>query len=1508
MTLPFNRSLWTAARLLAALPPLLLLIFAVLLLRREFQRARPEIVRLVSSEISSATGVEIAFSSADTSVPGRLKAEDVVLTRAGFGEIGRARSVTVRYDLAALLRDPQNASAHVTSLFLERPELSIERRRDGTISIVEAFRPPRPRPKGKPFRGIVRVTDGRLRYIDRRPPSGVSSSLEVGADGVDGTLDFRSGKGAYCTARLRRTGVSGRIRLTAAFDYRRRVALSVRAEALSLPFVSRFLLPPRTPPVTAGTADGSLLVTHQASATHLWADGRVRGAELRLPGPLPRVTGITGNVTLADRDLLVFDGSGQAAGSPWRVSATLGPFARPQVAVEASSPAADYASALRLLPRGSLPQGLTVRGRGPVRLRLTGPAGNPSLEGEARVPEMTWRGNRAGGLKAAFRLAEGALFLQAGGRVEGGEAQVRLAADVSGRRTGGLQAVFRNVRIAGLMQAAGYRGVDGSASGWAAMRWSGASLDGRFSLDVDRPRVSGLEASSLRAAGRVTGRRLVLDSLLVSTRTGFVTASGSIGPDGQADLTAAVVGMPLNELLGPRTPPGLSGILDARGRISGPLSDPAFQGAVQAMDLRWEGLELDGATARVAASRGALEILEARVYRGTSEVVLSGRVRDPLLASRSLDLSAAVSSLDLAQLAGYVPALEGIGGRVSGKVEAIRGMWPDLRASFDLRAEDLDVAGLTVPLATARGTYDAGRLELAEFTARRGEAVAGASGTLEETGRLDFAFRVDDLDVAEALAAAGRRGIPAGGRVGIQGRLEGSLSAPEVHARVSSRDLQVAARNVELDDCDLVWSGGELTLRDGSLRAAGGRILIERAVVSTENGGGGLSGLVLRLGGERDGEEPVDAAEMLAIARGVALSPGIEGPAARALLQLPERVQGRLTGRIRIGREKGAFFGEMELASPGISVLGADLGRAELSASAGPAGYTVHRLRLEDGEMLIVASGSLDPEGRLKADVEGYNVDLARFPQALQVSASPGSADFSFTAAGTLESPEVEGSVLISDAEVAGYRLDRISTGRMTFREDTVEVREGSIAMGQNAVRISGSIPFSIRDLSFRDGGPVSLEARLVNPQMELLSLVIPRLDAGRSSGEMQAGFSVEGTWPAPQVRGRVLVEQGQLALTGMSTVFRNVNIEVDLQGTRAEIREFRLDSSDGGTLVVEGGAGLEPEGWRVDASVTARGLGLKLRNVSGIYDESYSGKVDAGLRVAGPVRSPLVSGAVTARNGTVGLPVIPDERRERRRPVWNPRLNLTLRAGEGLRVRGPRLNAGVEGNISVSRDLENPSAAGRLVVRSGYLLFPGSRFRVAPMGTIDFSWDSPAPPSVMLDIRAETTLASAVGVGPGGRSYRIEAVLRGSLQEPQLSFQSSPPGLETQQILNLLAQRAGVRPEGFSGGAQLQREMAQLFTSSIAPGVLQPVEEALADVFGLEELAFGFGGTETLNLSLTRRLFGGLSLSIWRGLGEAAEWSEWKLTYDLKGRTRLSFGESRFGDRIIGLESTYRF
>ncbi len=1510
MTRLFNRSLWTAARLLAALPPLILLVFAIFLLRREFQHAKPEIVRLVTSQISSSTGVDIEFSSADSSVPGRLRVRDLRLSREGFGEIARASSVTVRYELTDLLRDPRNAAAHITSILIERPEVTVERRRDGTLSIVEAFRPERPRPRGRPFRGLVRVAGGRVRFIDRRPLSGAPAALDVRGEGVDGWLDFRSGRGAFWSATVRRTDVSGPVRLHGAFDLRSRMTLSVRAGRLDLPFVSRFLLPKGTPRISRGTADGSLLLTRQPSGTHFWVTGKVRQAEMELPGGLRKASGISGMVTVADTDLLTFDGTGQALGSPWSIRLSLGPLGRPEIAMTASTGRADYASALRLLAAGSLPPGLSVSGRGPVHLRAGGPAAAPAVSGEARIPEVSWRGIRARDIRGSFHLAGGTLHARAAALLEGGQAEVRLSADAAGAREGDLQAVFRGVRLTRLLEAAGYGGVQGDASGEAALRWSGRTREGRLTFEVGRPRGFGLEATSLRGSARLSGERLLVDSLLVSTPSGFASVRGSIGPDGTADLSTVVAGMPVRELLGEHAPPRTSGIVDARGTLRGRLPDLTFEGSVQAMDLRWEDVVLDGAVARLTANRGAVEIAEARLYHGTSEAVLAGRIRDPLRESRSFSLSASIRSLEIGRLASRIPALEGIEGRVSGEIGSIEGVWPELRASFEVRAEDLDIAGLSIPLASASGVYDAGRMELAEFRAQRGAATVTASGTLEETGALDFVFRLQDLDVAEALALAAQRGIPAAGQVDIEGRVEGSLSDPQVHARLTSRDLRLAARDVELDDCDLVWADGALSLKEGRARVAGGRVLLERAVISTENGSGGLAEVVARLGTDGNGEQAVDAAELLSLARAVALSLGLggDGGAGQLLMQLPERVQGRLTGSVRVFRVNGALAAEAEVMSPDLSVWGTRLGRAGLSASTGPSGHVVHSLRLEDGDMLVTAQGFLKPDGRLEADVEGYNVDLVRLPRALEVSPAPGSADFSFTASGTLEAPEVEGSVLVTDAEAGGVKLERIATGRLLFKDGSLEVREGAIATGQNVMRFSGLVPFDIREMRLREGGRVSLEARLVNAGMDTLAALAPRLDAARSSGEVEAGVSVEGEWPAPEVRGRVRVADGQLALLGMSTVFRNVDVDIDLQGAAVAIRSFRLDSSDGGSLVLEGGGGLGPEGWTMDVSARTRGLGLKLRNVSGVYQESYTGKVDLDVRAAGPVRSPLVSGQVTARNGTLGLPVIPEEREERRKPVWNPRLALALRAGEGLRLRGPRLNVGVEGNIALSRDLEQPSVAGRLLVNSGYLLFPGSRFRVMPSGTIDFSWDSPNPPAVTLGIRAETTLSVAAGPGPGLPAYRIEALLRGPLQEPQLSFQSSPPGLETQQILNLLAQRAGVRPEGFAGGGQLEREMAQLFTGSIAPGLLQPVEEALAEAFGLDELAFGFGAPEDLNLSLSRRLFGGLSLTIWRGLGEAAEWSEWKLTYDLKGRTRLSYGESRFGDRILGLESTFRF
>ena len=101
---------------------------------------------------------------------------------------------------------------------------------------------------------------------------------------------------------------------------------------------------------------------------------------------------------------------------------------------------------------------------------------------------------------------------------------------------------------------------------------------------------------------------------------------------------------------------------------------------------------------------------------------------------------------------------------------------------------------------------------------------------------------------------------------------------------------------------------------------------------------------------------------------------------------------------------------------------------------------------------------------------------------------------------------------------------------------------------------------------------------------------------------------------------------------------------------------------------------------------------------------------------------------------------------------------------------------------------------------------------------------------------------------------------------------------------------------------------MTQLLTANIVPGVLEPVEQALAQAFGLQEVAFSFGRLEPLNVQISRRLFDGVSATFWRTLATGEEQSEWKLSYDLSKRLSLSYGRSRYGAGVVGLEGTVSF
>lgn len=1502
--------------MLAAVPPVLLLALGVIVVRREFQRSRYDLVRALTSELSLSLGATITVEDVDAGIPGQLVIRGLVLSKPGLGELLRAERATAFYSVSALAGNLSSPASAVSAIVLDKPHLFLERSREGKLNILELFLA---RPAGeKPFAGWIEMRSGTVRYIDRKPLSGVSQPMAVVVRGVDGTLDL-SAPGRPFTARAASTTVSGRVSARGAFDRRDRLVLNAHARDLSLPFLDRFLIAGNDVGLYAGQATGQVLVTRDSGESpHFWVKGRVRGVHVKPPGGLPALTELSGQVSSSATDAVGFSGSARVAGGLWRFAGKAVQLARPVVWVDASSRSVDYARLASLAPRRQT-SGVSASGRGPAEVRVRGSLGSPAVSGSAAVPRLAYRGYRLADVRAKFDYSDGRIVLPAVSAVAGGGRIAGFGTVLLGPRP----SVTGQVRFSNMSLAALNPRIRGVVWGEAVLSVDGAGQAGRVVFQGRNLEGYGRQVTSAVGDVRLAGSKALVDSLLVATPQGFATASGSVdfgaGKSASLNLDVYGAGITVRDILGAAAAEAnASGIFDGEGRVTGPAASPVFQGRVQAINVAWQDRSADYAAGELHVSKSRISSSGLTIIRGGSEVTVRGDILQPLSPQRRFGLSASVKSLHLQEMSTFIPALASVRGDVSGEISRVSGTSRSLNVDFNLSAENLRYRAYTVPSASVQGGYADGELTIASLIARRGPAELSAAGSLRRQGALDFDFRLTGLPIEDVLAMAGQP-APVTGSLGLKGHLGGTTPEPVLSARASLENLNLAGEQIASATAGVDWANDVLNVGGASLQLAGGVVAVDEFRVSTDPDLPGILSASVRLGpgagrGESGaGEGRLDLSRALVMARSLGLAGRIADPRIREVaFSAPERVAGSLAGDIRLTATESGLTSESNLRIAGLEVWGTPLGAAVFDIATGPDGYHLKDMHLEDGEMVVSATAALTAGDAIAADVEANNFDLRRIRGLPSLAGATGKLDISFTAAGTVASPDIVGSILVADGRIGSVEFERFETGKITADADSVDLAETTIASGDHRVRISGTVPFSVARMAFVEGGKVDARAWLVQPDLDILTLLSPRFDPERTGGEAVAEVAVLGTWPRPQLEGTVQVRDGSIALKGAQTVFRGVNVKVQLDGPRVTIDEFSMPSSDGGVLTVTGGADLRPEGWVLDnVKAQAQDLGLRFKNLTASYGEAYNGKVDVDLEASGRLAATKITGTVTAHSGTVGLPTTAEPGREAPRYPIDPVFDVKLVARSGLKARGPRLNVGVRGQAQLARTLNAPVLSGHLEVTDGYMLFPGSRFRVVPVGSLDFRFAPPEVARVSLDIRAETNLTAVAGnaMRRGISSYRVEMALRGSLENPRVTFQSYPPGLEPSGILAMLGQQAGVGPSGFGAGGDFEREVAQLFTANIAPGVLQPVESALAEALGLQEVAIGLGGlSDDLSIHVRRRLFDGVNLIYWRALAAGQEQDEWKLTYDVTERLRLMYGESRFRARTFGIEGSLSF
>lgn len=471
---------------------------------------------------------------------------------------------------------------------------------------------------------------------------------------------------------------------------------------------------------------------------------------------------------------------------------------------------------------------------------------------------------------------------------------------------------------------------------------------------------------------------------------------------------------------------------------------------------------------------------------------------------------------------------------------------------------------------------------------------------------------------------------------------------------------------------------------------------------------------------------------------------------------------------------------------------GAPTASAELSASLTEGRLRVDRLVLDASPAYrIVARGSTpfeptrdrflgDGEIDCRADVEVGDLTSLPLPASWDVGAWTGGGTASLAFAGDrlalTGAVDVDARLVNSDAQSA---FARSGTGELRFRGraelgDGWRMQGARIEWGRAGgidvdarLGLGGELdPWLRLEPPDVAGLPLELDARMEFGSLSWIAALSPRLR--RTDGTCRGRVQVAGNLREPRVQGEWDIEAGELRVANGLSSFDSLRARVEWNDRKLDVRSLQGRYS-AAPFDAAGSVDFATGDPRVEFRFTgqdlllARSEGLRLR-------------ADADLAVRGPIDALVLSGKLELVEGRfsrdvdwlsrpgggrrrtdLALPFLREE------PWASLRLDVELSARKPVRVENNLVRGTLDPRLSLRGSGSAPILTGRVFVGPTRVKLPATNLEV---GSGVFTFASQGRLVPQLDLRATTRV----------RGYDVVAQVGGDLDEPEVSFSSSPP------------------------------------------------------------------------------------------------------------------------------------
>lgn len=322
------------------------------------------------------------------------------------------------------------------------------------------------------------------------------------------------------------------------------------------------------------------------------------------------------------------------------------------------------------------------------------------------------------------------------------------------------------------------------------------------------------------------------------------------------------------------------------------------------------------------------------------------------------------------------------------------------------------------------------------------------------------------------------------------------------------------------------------------------------------------------------------------------------------------------------------------------------------------------------------------------------------------------------------------------------------------------------------------SLSFYPFDFSFANDAPL---AGALAGNLELQGLTQAFLPEGNSlNGLANLDATFAGNVSAPVLNGEIALQNGRFRNDENGVELQDIDARLRLSGNNILIDRMKTTDGGDGRLNISGNVNLE-NGFPPAVSLSANASHMQIMQGTQYQiglnaDLDMTTVADGGYLISGTVSPDEIVYTLPDRfDETIPELNIVDPNAEHSDPLLELiALDMIFDSKNQVFVRGWGLDVQVGGSLYINGTAENPDVRGNLsVVRGNYEEF-GRRFDLAEsrlrfQGTI--------PPSPYLDITAVTNVDD----------YDLKVLIRGTAEDPKITFASSPSMPEDQVLAYIL-------------------------------------------------------------------------------------------------------------------------